>query len=143
MQATFRRLYTLSMKLVMQNLEFIRYILTGVLNTIISAVIFYIFLFCGFEYWLAGLCTLIISVLNNFFNYRRLVFTKTVKSYFHRYCILHLTLYFANLSMRNYLSSVGLRDEIIYLILLPPTALFGYLCARYLVFKSIPAPVEK
>lgn len=136
MSIIFRRQYLRLVALVLKNLEFVKYIFTGALNTVIGAIIFYVFLFCGLEYWLAGICALSISIINNFFTYRTLVFTKAIKSHFLRYCALHLTLYFANLSMRNYLSTFGIQDAWIYLILLPPTAISGFLFSRFFVFKN-------
>lgn len=75
-------------------IQFIKFSFVGVLNTLVSLVVYYLFLFIGFYYLISNAFGFLASVLNAYFCNRRFVFkskAKTSSSFIKTFCVYALT----------------------------------------------------
>ena len=115
--------------------NFVRFILVGILNTIIGYGLFVLFIYLGLHYSLAVLLSTILGVLFNYKSIGSLVFSSKTKS-LHRFVAVYLFIYCLNVSgLWIILTYTGIEN--IYLsgaILLAPMAVVSFVLNKKFVF---------
>jgi len=117
--------------------HFVRFILVGILNTMVGYGLFALFIFIGLHYSLAVLFSTILGVLFNFKSIGRLVFnTKNNKKIYH-FIGVYTFLYLLNVSGLWGLSSIGIEDMYVAgAVLLAPLAIMSFILNRKFVFNQ-------
>lgn len=116
--------------------QLVRFLLVGVLNTIVGYALFAIFTFLGLGYPVAiGLAT-IGGVLFNFQSFGRLVFDGAHRSRFWRFVGVYCIIYAVNLGGVRLLLQLGANVYVANAIVLIPLSLLAFLLNRRFVFNS-------
>ncbi len=115
---------------------FLRFVLTGALNTGFGYASYAALVLTGMPLWLAVGAATILAIVFNFFSYGGLVFGKTSRRYMPR-----LLAFYAALGLANYLALKGLTQAGIgpllsQALLVPLLAITGYIGMRLLVFRE-------
>ena len=117
------------------NNHFIRFILVGILNTIVGYGLFALFIYLGLHYSLAVLLSTILGVLFNYKSIGSLVFSSKAKR-LHRFVAVYLFIYCLNVSgLWMILNYTGIEN--IYLsgaVLLAPMAVVSFVLNKKFVF---------
>lgn len=115
--------------------QVIRFLITGVVNTIVGYLLYALFLLCGFSYGLAlGLST-ILGVIFNFKTIGMLVFKANDNSLFLKFIAVYGVTFSANLFLIGFLIARGLSAFLAGVIVIIPLAAVSFLLNKYFVFK--------
>lgn len=113
----------------------IRFIIIGVLNTLVGYLLYALFLLCGFSYGLAlGLST-ILGVIFNFKTIGTLVFKANDNSLFLKFIAVYVITFSANLFLIGFLIARGLSAFVAGALIIVPLAAVSFLLNKYFVFK--------
>ncbi|MDA8099521.1 MAG: GtrA family protein [Nitrospiraceae bacterium] len=115
-----------------------RYVLVGILNTIVASLVFAGILACGVPHRWAVLLTLIIGVVINFKTVGRFVFRSRDNGPFIRFLVLNVILYFLSVGILEYLQSRGVSLYTGGFLLAPVNAVVSFLALRVFVFPPRP-----
>jgi len=117
--------------------NFVRFILVGILNTIIGYGLFVLFIYLGLHYSLAVLFSTILGVLFNFKSIGRLVFNTNNNERIYHFVVVYTFLYLLNVSGLWGLSSFGIENMYVAgAILLAPLAILSFFLNRNFVFNK-------
>jgi putative flippase GtrA len=117
--------------------HFIRFILVGILNTMVGYGLFALFIYLGLHYSLAVLFSTILGVLFNFKSIGRLVFNTSDNERIYHFIGVYMLLYLLNVSGLWGLSSIGIENMYVAgAILLVPLAIISFVLNKNFVFNQ-------
>ena len=117
--------------------HFVRFILVGILNTMVGYGLFALFIFIGLHYSLAVLFSTILGVLFNFKSIGRLVFNTDTNERIYHFIGVYTFLYLLIVSGLWGLSSFGIENMYVAgAILLAPLAILSFFQNRNLVLNK-------
>ena len=117
--------------------HFIRFILVGILNTIVGYGLFALFIYLGLHYSLAVLFSTILGVLFNFKSIGKLVFNSNNNERIYHFIGVYILLYLLNVSGLWGLSSIGMENMYVAgAILLAPLAIISFILNKNFVFNQ-------
>ena len=117
--------------------HFIRFILVGILNTMVGYGLFALFIYLGLHYSLAVLFSTILGVLFNFKSIGRLVFNTSDNERIYHFIGVYMLLYLLNVSGLWGLSFIGMENMYIAgAILLVPLAIISFILNKNFVFNQ-------
>ena len=124
-------------KIFTSNNHFIRFILVGILNTMVGYGLFALFIYLGLHYSLAVLFSTILGVLFNFKRIGRLVFNTSDNERIYHFIGVYMLLYLLNVSGLWGLSFIGMENMYIAgAILLVPLAIISFILNKNFVFNQ-------
>jgi putative flippase GtrA len=115
---------------------FLRFVLTGGLNTGFGYASYAALVLTGMPLWLAVSAATLLAILFNFYSYGGLVFGKTHKRYMPAFLAFYAALGLGNYLALKALTQAGVGPLISQAILVPLLAITGYLGMRLLVFRE-------
>jgi len=115
---------------------FQKYIIIGGVNTLFGYSVFAIFLFLGFHYSLSVLIATVLGVFFNFQTYGKLVFRSHSNHLIGKFILVYVLIYFINVLLIALLDFFRVDLFIAGVIVLFPSAYFGYLLNKRLVWKE-------
>lgn len=117
-------------------LQFVRFVLVGIVNTGFSYLVYAIFLFLGFHYALANLISLILGMLFSFHTQGRFVFENTDIRLLGRFIVGWGMIYFVTIIIIGRFIAMGLDAYISGALALPFSTLMSYFVQKYFVFRA-------
>jgi putative flippase GtrA len=116
--------------------NFMRFVLTGALNTGFSYASYAALVLTGMPLWLAVTGSMVLAIVFNFYSYGGLVFGQTSRSYMPRFLAFYVVLGLINYLALKALSHFGIGPLIAQAVLVPLLAIAGYAGLRHLVFNQ-------
>ena len=117
--------------------HFIRFILVGILNTMVGYGLFALFIYLGLHYSLAVLFSTILGILFNFKSIGKLVFNSNNNERIYHFIGVYVLLYLLNVSGLWGLSSIGMENMYVAgAILLAPLAIISFILNKNFVFNQ-------
>lgn len=114
----------------------ILFVVTGIINTIFSLVLYNLLLLTGLNYFYALTIATILGVLFNFKSIGKLVFKVDNNQLIIKFVLVYLFLYFVNLLAIKILTSHKIDAHTAGLITIIPAAGISFLLNKYWVFKK-------
>jgi len=115
----------------------LRFLLVGVLNTLVGYGLFSFFIFLDLHYSIAVLFSTILGVLFNFKSIGRMVFNTNNNERIYRFIVVYTFLYLLNISGLWGLSFIGIENMYIAgAILLAPLAIISFILNNNFVFNQ-------
>ena len=115
--------------------NFLRFVLTGLLNTGFGYASYAALVLIGMPLWLAVMGSTVLAIMFNFYSYGGLVFLDTSASVMPRFLLFYATLGLTNYDLLHWLGSMGIGPLLAQAFLLPVLALLGYAGMRFFVFR--------
>lgn len=119
----------------MPNIQILRFVVIGVVNTAFSYGIYSFFLFLGFNYAIANLLALLSGILFSFKTQGHLVFRNPNNRLIGRFVLGWFFIYLATITLIGWLMAYGLDAYTAGALALPFSTLLAYLIQKYLVFR--------
>ncbi len=113
---------------------FVKFLLTGGLNTLFGYASYAALVLTGMPLWLAVAGATVLAILFNFYSYGGLVFGQTSRRYLPRFLAFYAALGLGNYLALEGLGQLGLGPLAAQAILVPLLAMGGYTGMRFLVF---------
>lgn len=121
----------------MRNNKFVKFILVGILNTIVGYGLFAFFVYLGLHYTLAVLFSTILGVLFNFKTIGKLVFDSHDNSLIFRFILVYIIVYILNITGLWIFKINGFNNMYINgFLLLAPLAVVSFILNKKFVFKG-------
>lgn len=118
------------------NVQFFRFLLVGVLNTVVGYGIFAVLVWLGLDYAIAiGLATMA-GIAFNFFSTGRLVFGSARTSHLARFIVIYAVIYVLNVLGLKLLLGFGLNVYAANALLILPLATLSFLLLRKFVYSN-------
>jgi putative flippase GtrA len=117
-----------------QRHRWLRFLITGGVNTAFSYSVFALLVFMGLNYALSNLFSLMLGILFSFTTQSALVFNGAGRGVFWRYVAVWAFLYFCNIAMIGGLIRLGATAYVAGALVILPTALSSFFLQKYLVF---------
>ena len=117
------------------NIQLLRFLVVGCMNTGFSYSIYALLLYGGVDYRLASLGSFILGLLFSFRTQASLVFRNADTSRFTRYLLLWLCLYVVNIGLIALMMHVGLTSYWAGALALVPVVAASYVLQRFYVFR--------
>ena len=115
--------------------KYIKFIMVGIMNTLVGYSLFAFFLLLNFHYTLAVLFSTILGVLFNYKSIGKLVFNTHNNDRIYHFIGVYIFLYLLNVASLWGLSSIGLENMYVAgAILLAPLAIISYALNKSFVF---------
>lgn len=121
----------------MINIQFVKFIFVGVINTGFSYSVYALLLFMNIEYKLANLGSLILSVIFSFNTQGKLVFNNTNNKLFISFSFCWLLIYLFNIFIIGKLIYFGFNAYQSGVIALIPVTLFSYFIQKLIFLRKI------
>ncbi len=115
---------------------FLRFVLTGALNTGFGYASYAALVLTGMPLWLAVTGSTLIAIVFNFYSYGGLVFGKTSRGYLPAFFAFYAALGVANYLGLHAFEQAGVGPLIAQAFLVPLLAISGYWGMRLLVFRE-------
>lgn len=125
------------------NMQFIRFVVVGTLNTGFSYGVYALLLYLGLEYKLANLGSLSASIVLGFKAHGKFVFNNADNKLFLRFFIGWLVIYGFNIFIIGQLLKLGFNAYESGAMALPPVVLCSYLLQKLIVFKPKKNPPKE
>lgn len=116
--------------------ELFRFVIVGVLNTIVGYSLYALFLYGGLSYSYALLFATILGVLFNFKTLGRLVFNSHDNRLIVKFFAVYTLTFCLNLGLIRIFTEMGLSAYIGGAIALIPTTIASFILNKYFVFKG-------
>lgn len=116
--------------------SFMRFVLTGALNTGFGYASYAALVLTGMPLWLAVTGSTTLAIVFNFYSYGGLVFRNTSAGVMPRFLIFYAVLGLGNYGLLHLLGIWGLGPLLAQALLLPVLALVGYSGMRLFVFTA-------
>lgn len=113
----------------------IRFLIIGVLNTLVGYLLYAFFLLCGLNYSLALGFATILGVLFNFKSIGAMVFKTNDNSLLLKFIAVYSFTFSVNLLLISFFIAHGLSAFIAGIIVIIPLSVVSFLLNKYLVFK--------
>lgn len=117
------------------NLQFVRFVLVGVLNTGFSFAIYAALLYVGLGFVVANLCAMLLGILFSFRTQGQLVFGNRDSRRILRFAACWAGIWVANVLMIAGLVKLGFNDYWAGALALVPVTLISYFVQRLMVFN--------
>lgn len=118
------------------NIQFVKFILVGGINTLIGYLVFSLFLFLNFHYSLASFLALLFGILFNFKTYGRLVFGNRDNKRIFRYIISWGGIYLVTITCLAGFKWFGINLYLANALLIVPLAVFAFFVNLKFVFSE-------
>lgn len=118
------------------NRQFIRFLLVGLLNTLVGFSLYALFLSVGMHYSIAVCFSTVLGVIFNFFTTGRLVFQNTDKFLIIRFILIYCFVCVINIGLVKFCLILGLNKYAAYFLSLPAIAVFTFILMRQFVFTK-------
>jgi putative flippase GtrA len=118
------------------NIQFVRYLLVGGLNTGISYMVYAVLLYVGFNYILANLGAAMLGILFSFRTQGRLVFKNHDSRLIFRFATVWGLLFLVNIMLISTLIQVGLNAYWAGATALIPITLLSFFVQKFFVFGT-------
>lgn len=115
-------------------MQFVRFLVIGLLNTLFGYGCFVLLLYLGLHYALALLIATVIGILFNFMTTGRLVFRSDANHLLLRFVGVYLAVYTVNVAGLKALSQLGWSGYMSGAVLLLPVAALSYFLNKKFVF---------
>ncbi|MDQ2820459.1 MAG: GtrA family protein [Pseudomonadota bacterium] len=119
-----------------QRHRWLRFLITGGLNTGFSYGVYALLVYMGMNFALSNLCSLVLGILFSFRTQSALVFKNSGRGLFWRYVAVWVVLYFSNILMIAGLIRLGGNAYSAGAIAIFPTAVLSFFLQKYLVFPA-------
>ena len=116
--------------------NFLRFVLTGALNTGFGYASYAALVLTGMPLWLAVGGSTGMAIMFNFYSYGSLVFRNTSARVMPRFLLFYTALGLANYGLLHWLGHLGFGPLLAQAFLLPVLALLGYAGMKLFVFRS-------
>ena len=116
--------------------QLIKFLIVGVLNTIVGYSLYAFFIYVGINYVLAIFFSTILGVLFNFKTIGKLVFENNDNSLLTKFILAYIVTFIINVSIVTGLRSVGYNDYNAGLVAVIISAAISFVLAKYFVFKK-------
>lgn len=116
--------------------QFAKFVLVGVVNSCWSYLLYAAFLYFGFNYWLASLLTIVLSVGFGFLMQGNVVFGGATYAALPRFVLVWIVIYALYLLVVTSAQWFGVNNYIGGLMALPLVACLSYVLQRRYVFQS-------
>lgn len=113
----------------------VRFIATGILNTLVGWLIYSVLILLGVKVWLALLLPTIIGVLFNFFTISKFAFRKFSIKNLPKFILVYILIYLINYFLISILNSYISNEIITQFLLLPFVAIISFLLFSKVVYK--------
>ena len=115
---------------------FLRFVLTGALNTGFGYASYAALVLTGMPLWLAVMGSTAMAILFNFYSYGGLVFGNTSARVMPRFLAFYAALGLVNFGLLHLLGMIGLGPLLAQALLLPVLAVLGFAGMRQFVFTA-------
>ncbi len=115
---------------------FLRFVLTGLLNTGFGYASYAVLVLTGLPLWLAVAGSTTMAILFNFFSYGGLVFGNTSARAMPKFLVFYAALGLTNFGLLSLLGTLGLGPLLAQAVLLPVLAVLGFAGMRLFVFTA-------
>jgi putative flippase GtrA len=122
--------------LILKKIQFIKFIIVGVLNTIVGYGIYWAMLQLDFNFTIAALVSTLIGIIFNFFTMGRLVFNSENNVLFYKFVFVVIFLYLISIAGISFMHNFDISYEIAGAIILIPRAILSYILNKNVVFKK-------
>ena len=116
------------------NIQFIRFLIIGFINTIFGYSIFCLFIFLNFHYTLALLLANILGILFNFKTFGLIVFKSHNNILIFKFTGVYLAVYFVNIACLKILQIFSVNNYIGQALLIIPLAILVFVLNKKFVF---------
>ncbi|MEW5756395.1 MAG: GtrA family protein [Pseudomonadota bacterium] len=116
--------------------QFIRFLLTGVVNTLFSYCVFSLLLFLGFGAFAALLIASVCGILFNFQTIGRLVFRRLDARMLLRFFAVYIVVFVVNWAALKALMDLGASGYLAQAVLVPLVAVMSFLGHKFFVFNA-------
>ena len=113
----------------------LRFIATGILNTLVGYSLYALFLWCGLNHSLALAFSTVLGVLFNFKTIGTLVFKSNNNALILKFVLVYLVTFLINLLLINFLVTLGLSAYVAGIVVIIPAAALSFILNKYFVFK--------
>lgn len=117
------------------NIQILRFVAIGIVNTAFSYGVYSCFLFLGFNYAIANFLALLSGILFSFKTQGHLVFRNPSNRLIGRFVLGWSTIYLTTITLIGRLVAYGLDAYTAGALALPFSALLSYLTQKYFVFR--------
>jgi putative flippase GtrA len=122
-----------------QRHRWLRFLITGGLNTGFSYGVYALLVFMGLNYALSNLCSLVLGILFSFRTQSTFVFNSSGRGLLWRYVAVWTVLYFSNILMIGGLIRLGANAYTAGAMAIVPTAALSFFLQKYFVFPRSPS----
>ena len=119
-----------------QRHRWVRFLVMGGINTGFSYGVYALLVYCGLNYALSNLCSLILGILFSFRTQAAFVFQDAARGLFMRYVMVWTILYVSNILMIGSLMRLGANAYSAGALAIVPTALLSYFLQKSFVFTG-------
>lgn len=117
------------------NVQFLRFLVVGTLNTGFSYGVYALLLFAGLDYWVANFGSFILGLAVSFRTQGALVFQNAEKNRFVRFLLMWLLLFALNIALIALFIRCGFNTYWAGALALGPIVLTSYGLQRFFVFR--------
>jgi putative flippase GtrA len=119
-----------------QRHRWLRFLVTGGINTGFSYGVYALLVYCGLNYALSNLCSLVLGILFSFRTQAAFVFQDAARGLFMRYVMVWTILYVSNILMIGALIRLGANAYSAGAMAIVPTAVLSYFLQKSFVFTG-------
>jgi len=121
-------------------LQFLRFLIVGVANTVFGYGVFAAAVILGLAPFLALIVTYVIGVTFNYFTTARLVFGRSSLASFPAFVLAYVVIYAFNAAMYEGVRLLAIGPLLTQAICLPVVAVFSFLLFKFRVFRDAATP---
>jgi len=122
--------------LILKRIQFTKFIIVGVLNTIVGYGIYWVILQLGINFTIAAFVSTFIGTIFNFFTTGRLVFNSKNNTLFYKFVFVTIFLYLISIAGISFIHNFDISYEIAGAIIIIPRAILSYILNKNVVFKK-------
>ncbi len=119
-----------------QRHRWLRFLVMGGINTGFSYGVYALLVYCGLNYAVSNLCSLILGILFSFRTQAAFVFQQGGQGLFMRYVMVWTVLYLSNIAMIGSMMRIGANAYTAGALAIVPTAVLSYFLQKSFVFSG-------
>jgi len=119
-----------------QRHRWLRFLVMGGINTGFSYGVYALLVYCGLNYAVSNLCSLILGILFSFRTQAAFVFQQGAHGLFMRYVMVWAILYLSNIAMIGSMMRIGANAYSAGALAIVPTAVLSYFLQKSFVFSG-------
>ena len=119
-----------------QRHRWLRFLVMGGINTGFSYGVYALLVYCGLNYAVSNLCSLILGILFSFRTQAAFVFQQGGQGLFMRYVMVWTILYLSNIAMIGSMMRIGANAYTAGALAIVPTAVLSYFLQKSFVFSG-------
>lgn len=120
-----------------QRHRWLRFLVMGGINTGFSYGVYALLVYCGLNYAVSNLCSLILGILFSFRTQAAFVFQQGGQGLFMRYVMVWTVLYLSNIAMIGSMMRIGANAYTAGALAIVPTAVLSYFLQKSFVFSGV------